>query len=239
MPSWSRYLLSSCIWISLGSVDGDSDNGGLVSAPPSYVGGCPSGASSSFTPELPAGTFAPQVGNVDNNLNRADAILSRFSPESLNLLILPELAFSGYNFKSLQQITPFLEYPGSGISSLWARTTALKYDCAVVVGYPEKVDVTPSWSASPECYNSAFIVNGNGETIGNAALGISMDLKQARIRAYSSPPFFTPTLPPVPPSATPTLSNSPPVSALALSSSGEDHQHPAAVLADLVMLVVV
>jgi predicted amidohydrolase len=73
----------------------------------------------------------------------------------------------GYNFHSLQQISPYLEPPGSGISSLWARTTALKYDCAVVVGYPEKVDVTKHWPASPEYYNSALIVNGDGETIGN------------------------------------------------------------------------
>lgn len=39
--------------------------------------------------------FAPQVGDVDNNLNRADAILSRVDPEALDLLVLPELAFSG------------------------------------------------------------------------------------------------------------------------------------------------
>lgn len=39
--------------------------------------------------------FAPQVGDVDNNLNRADAVLSRADPEDLDLLVLPELAFSG------------------------------------------------------------------------------------------------------------------------------------------------
>lgn len=39
--------------------------------------------------------FAPQVGDVDNNLNRADAVLSKADPENLDLLVLPELAFSG------------------------------------------------------------------------------------------------------------------------------------------------
>ncbi len=67
----------------------------------------------------------------------------------------------------MQHISPFLEPPGSGITSLWARTTALKYDTVVIVGYPEKVDITPKWPASPEYYNSALIVNGDGETIGN------------------------------------------------------------------------
>ncbi|KAK4173006.1 hypothetical protein QBC36DRAFT_361006 [Triangularia setosa] len=114
--------------------------------------------------------FAPQVGDVDNNLNRADAVLNKIRPgdlANLDLLVLPELAFSGYNFSSLQHISPCLERQGSGISSLWARTTALKHDCAVVVGYPEKVDVNTRWPANPEYYNSALIVNRDGDTVGN------------------------------------------------------------------------
>ena len=42
--------------------------------------------------------FAPQVGDVDNNLNRADAVLNKATAEDLDgidLLVLPELAFSG------------------------------------------------------------------------------------------------------------------------------------------------
>jgi predicted amidohydrolase len=37
----------------------------------------------------------------------------------------------------------------------------------VVVGYPEKVDLASKWPASPEYYDSALIVNGDGETVGN------------------------------------------------------------------------
>ncbi|KAM0465370.1 hypothetical protein ACHAPV_001416 [Trichoderma viride] len=111
--------------------------------------------------------FAPQVGDVDNNLNRADAVLSKANPEDLDILVLPEMAFSGYNFKSLQDITPFLEPSGSGITSLWARTMALKYNCTVLAGYPEKVDVSPNWPTGPEYYNSAIVVNADGETIAN------------------------------------------------------------------------
>lgn len=128
--------------------------------------------------------------------------MSKADPDDLkdlDLLVLPELAFSGtslterdsmagheldaafvanvytsradslagYDFKSLRQIAPFLEPSGSGISSLWARTTALRYNTTVVVGYPEKVDVTPTWPTSPEYYNSAIVVNQDGQTIGN------------------------------------------------------------------------
>ncbi|CEJ80994.1 Putative Carbon-nitrogen family protein [[Torrubiella] hemipterigena] len=111
--------------------------------------------------------FAPQVGDIENNLNRADAVLQKANTEDLDLLVLPELAFTGYNFKSLQDISPFLEPSGSGISSLWARTMALKYNCTVTVGYPEKVDVSPKWPTGPEFYNSTIVVNGDGETIAN------------------------------------------------------------------------
>jgi protein N-terminal amidase len=75
--------------------------------------------------------------------------------------------FTGYNFKSLHHIAPCFEEVGSGITSLWAKTTALKHDCTVVAGYPEKVDVSARWPASPEYYNSAFMVNGDGDTVGN------------------------------------------------------------------------
>ncbi|KAI1415387.1 carbon-nitrogen hydrolase [Hypoxylon sp. FL1857] len=111
--------------------------------------------------------FAPQVGDVDNNLNRADAILNKANPQDLDLLVLPELAVTGYNFRSLRDISPFLEPTGAGISSVWARTTALKYNCTTVVGYPEKMDVSRRWPTSPEYYNSALIVNQDGDTIGH------------------------------------------------------------------------
>ncbi|KAI2780343.1 carbon-nitrogen hydrolase [Daldinia loculata] len=111
--------------------------------------------------------FAPKLGDVNNNLNRADAVLSKANPEDLDLLCLPELSFTGYNFKSLQQISPFLEPQGSGVSALWARTVALKYNCVTIVGYPESCDVKAKWPTGPEYYNSAIVINGEGETIGN------------------------------------------------------------------------
>ncbi|KAF2970330.1 hypothetical protein GQX73_g3215 [Xylaria multiplex] len=109
--------------------------------------------------------FASQVGDIDDNINRADAVLSKANPENLDLLVLPELAFAGYNFKSLQEISPFLELQGSGISALWARTVALRLNCVVTIGYPEKEDVEAKWPASPEYYNSVIAMNADGETI--------------------------------------------------------------------------
>ncbi|ERS95771.1 hypothetical protein HMPREF1624_07846 [Sporothrix schenckii ATCC 58251] len=112
--------------------------------------------------------FAPEVGDVGNNLNRADDILNKAQNiEDIDLLVLPELAFTGYNFRSLSEISPFLEHSGRGISALWAQTTALRLNCNVIVGYPETVDVSHKWPASPEFYNAAIVVSKDGETIGN------------------------------------------------------------------------
>ena len=44
---------------------------------------------------------------------------------------------------------------------------ALKYNCVVTVGYPEKADVSPKWPTGPEYYNSVIVVNEDGETIAN------------------------------------------------------------------------
>ncbi|KAG5950904.1 hypothetical protein E4U53_004215 [Claviceps sorghi] len=111
--------------------------------------------------------FAPQVGQVNDNISKADAILDTAHLEHLDLLVLPELAFSGYNFSSLQHISPHLEHIGSGISSLWAKSTALKYDCIVIAGYPEKIELVDTWPADPEYYNSALIVDADGDVVGN------------------------------------------------------------------------
>lgn len=39
--------------------------------------------------------FAPQVAQVDENIELADEILLKADPENLDLLVLPELAFTG------------------------------------------------------------------------------------------------------------------------------------------------
>jgi protein N-terminal amidase len=39
--------------------------------------------------------FAPVKGDVDNNLARADAVLLKANPQDLDVLVLPEMAFTG------------------------------------------------------------------------------------------------------------------------------------------------
>lgn len=74
---------------------------------------------------------------------------------------------SGHNFGSYDEVAPYLEPPGSGISSLWARTIALKHNTNVLVGYPEQIDASGGSRAGPKQFNSAILVNGDGETVAN------------------------------------------------------------------------
>lgn len=76
---------------------------------------------------------------------------------------------AGNNFYSYNDVAPYLEPPGSGISSLWARTIALKHNTCVVVGYPEQraASCATHTRAGPEHFNSAILVNGDGETVVN------------------------------------------------------------------------
>lgn len=67
----------------------------------------------------------------------------------------------------MEEVEPYLEPSRSGISSLWARTVALKHNTNVVVGYPEKVDGSRDFRSRSKYYNSAILVNGDGETIAN------------------------------------------------------------------------
>lgn len=57
--------------------------------------------------------FAPQVGDVDGNLSRADAVLARADPDdldSLDLLVVPEMAFSGRPQRSLMSVASALSH---------------------------------------------------------------------------------------------------------------------------------
>ncbi|RHZ48604.1 putative protein N-terminal asparagine amidohydrolase [Aspergillus thermomutatus] len=130
--------------------------------------------------------FAPRVGDVEGNIKRANELLNsgnvigsaQAGIESLkpDLLVLPELALTGYNFPSLEAIRPFLEPAGKGVSAAWARETATRLRCKVCVGYPEiEIERVTAAAAGGErsaqlqekCYNSLLVVDEEGEVLLN------------------------------------------------------------------------
>ncbi|USP75805.1 hypothetical protein yc1106_03079 [Curvularia clavata] len=110
--------------------------------------------------------FAPEVGKVQDNIQRADSILKATQiPTDLAWLILPELAFSGYNFHSLEEIKPFLEPTTSGISTQWAQQVAKHYNCHVTVGYPEITVPSKNPADTQTQYNATVTVSPSGEIV--------------------------------------------------------------------------
>ncbi|KAI9726003.1 MAG: Carbon-nitrogen hydrolase [Cirrosporium novae-zelandiae] len=107
------------------------------------------------------------------NIAHADALLTNHtsSLQNLDLLILPELAFTGYNHDSLKSIAPCLERSAGGPSAEWAKETARRLGCAVAVGYPEveikAQDGEQDGDEEERTYNSVVLVDKVGEVITN------------------------------------------------------------------------
>jgi protein N-terminal amidase len=110
--------------------------------------------------------FAPELGKVQDNIRKAETILKNTHiPSDLDWLVLPELAFSGYNFQSLEEIRPYLEPTTSGISTQWAIQVARHYTCHVTVGYAE---ITTATTTMPQTqYNSTVTVSPTGQILHN------------------------------------------------------------------------
>ncbi|KAH7122612.1 carbon-nitrogen hydrolase [Dendryphion nanum] len=107
--------------------------------------------------------FNPELYKVQENIQKADLILQQTAiPASLDWLVLPELAFTGYDFHSLEEIKPYLEPTTAGITTQWAIQVALHYKCHVTVGYPEITTTTP-----PKQYNSTVTISPTGVVLTN------------------------------------------------------------------------
>ncbi|KAG0637497.1 carbon-nitrogen hydrolase [Tuber brumale] len=112
--------------------------------------------------------FSPQLGNIAHNLQRAETIISRAEPQDIDLLILPEMAFTGYNFNSVNEINCHLEPTAAGPSTVWARTIARRFGCYVALGYPEYCAHSSSLPLGPMSrYNSAVLVSPKGDVLVN------------------------------------------------------------------------
>lgn len=89
------------------------------------------------------------------------SVASRPATE-IDLLVLPELAFSGYNFPSLSAIRPYLEPTAAGPSTQWAKRVAHEYGCVVTVGYPELFTHHPGQDHDTNNLVNGFVHIGSG-----------------------------------------------------------------------------
>ncbi|GMF02295.1 hypothetical protein B5S28_g2582 [[Candida] boidinii] len=120
----------------------------------------------------------PRLGKIEENIKKFTKIIENgLTDKSINkslktpdILILPELALTGYNFASKKDIEPYLEIQGKGTTYNWAKEISSKYNCHTLIGYPEKkyfTETTNKGTSDFKIYNSAVLVNPQGEIIHN------------------------------------------------------------------------
>ncbi|KAG0013962.1 Carbon-nitrogen hydrolase, partial [Podila clonocystis] len=111
----------------------------------------------------------PQLGQVERNIKHATTMVSELKPEHVDILVLPEMAFTGYVFTSKEHIEPYLEDTETGPSVQWAKTQAQRLNAHVVVGFPEKKKKAAVEGTDQEpdlvYYNSIAFVDPHGHLV--------------------------------------------------------------------------
>ena len=98
--------------------------------------------------------LAPVIGDLDGNRARALAALDAAAAAGARIVVLPELAASGYAFRDAAEARALAEPPDGPTVSGWAERAAA-HDLVVVGGFAEAGD-------DGRVYNSAAAVDASG-----------------------------------------------------------------------------
>lgn len=123
--------------------------------------------------------------NPLENITKIERIISQAqsSPnyKPIDLLVLPEMVMTGYNFKSSEHVRPLLESPEKpGVILNWGKDISKRLGCFTVLGYAQAAAAaaaaaesasptspTPTPAKKDLIYNSAIVFNKQGEIIHN------------------------------------------------------------------------
>ena len=95
--------------------------------------------------------FEPKLFDIDYNLNRMKKLLE---PVNADLIVLPELAASGYLFNNTKELKKMSESSRDGHTAKLFKKLAKEKNTSYVVGFAEKAD--------DKFFNSAMLVNPDG-----------------------------------------------------------------------------
>ncbi|ODV77273.1 carbon-nitrogen hydrolase [Suhomyces tanzawaensis NRRL Y-17324] len=98
----------------------------------------------------------PAIHQVEANVAKVRTLLASVK-DALDIVVLPELAITGYNFQSRKAIEPYLEQGDTGRSVALAQEIARLRNCFAVIGYPELHQST--------IYNLAVVVGPHGQVV--------------------------------------------------------------------------
>jgi protein N-terminal amidase len=95
--------------------------------------------------------FQPVFKDVNASMKIASELLLKCKSKSFDLVILPEMSFTGYCFTSKQEIKPFID----NRALEWASEIAINFSSFVQVGFPRQLD--------DKFYNSTGLVDRTGK----------------------------------------------------------------------------
>jgi predicted amidohydrolase len=96
--------------------------------------------------------FQPAFGRVAENIEKAEALISEVDAD---IIVLPELCFTGYAFVSSKEAESYAESAPDGFSLRRMRELSGNNNCGIVFGFAEKDGVG--------VYNSCAFVSGGSE----------------------------------------------------------------------------
>ncbi|MBI2421406.1 MAG: hypothetical protein HYV27_01160 [Candidatus Hydrogenedentes bacterium] len=119
-------------------------------------------------------------GDWDANARAAEAGIR--ACEGADLLVLPELAFSGYDFLDRDEVRSLAEDPASGPTATMLRELAAALNVTLVAGYAE--------AAAGGCCNSAMLVTPQGAVHNYRKLHLFNREKELFLPGDGVPPVF-------------------------------------------------
>lgn len=95
--------------------------------------------------------FAPVFGEMQANRHRAVSLIER---SEADLIVLPELPFTGYGFESREQLLTLAEDPEDSETISILTELCNRNSVHIVTGFAER--------AGEKCFNSAFLIGPRG-----------------------------------------------------------------------------
>ena len=101
----------------------------------------------------------PKLSKIDDNISEVNNMLKVHEGKSIDIIVLPEMAFTGYKLKDEDMLKQLAEKQTKGLNFQAMKEIALKFNCYVFGGYPEKAD--------EGYYNSMYCIDRKGALLLN------------------------------------------------------------------------
>lgn len=105
-----------------------------------------------MTTTLGFGQYLPVFGERETNFRTIERIVAQGA--EADLLVLPELGATGYEFRDREEVASLAETFGTGPTSDLLRALAARYSVTLVLGYPER--------DGERFYNSCMLATPDG-----------------------------------------------------------------------------